>query len=140
VEDNEENREIIGRHGINHINGAGIDLLNLMKSKNLAAATTSFQHKDYTTWVSFNRTNKEREEDGKSLETNRWQIHFQLDHCLTQRCNIRRILDARKIEGGAPSNHPPIEIMLRLATRMSCNKTKTKFNLKSNEPKKTRKK
>jgi exonuclease III len=110
VEDNEENREIIGPHGIDHMNEAGIDLLNLMKSKNLAAATTFFKHKDYTTWRSFNRTNEEREEDGESVEPNhpRRQVHFQLDHCLTQKCNIRRILDARKIEGGAPSDHPPI--------------------------------
>jgi hypothetical protein len=139
VEENDENREIIGPHGIDHINLAGIDLMNLMKAKNLAAATSFFKHKDYTTWRSFSKTNAEREEDGESIDPNtRRQTQFQLDQCLTQKCNIRRILDARKIEGGAPSDHAPIKIVLRLATRMSRKKKKTRFSQKTNESKKKR--
>jgi exonuclease III len=69
VDNKDENREIIGPHGIDHMNEAGVDLMNLMKSKNLAAgATTFFQHKDYTTWRSFNKTNEEREDDGESMD------------------------------------------------------------------------
>jgi hypothetical protein len=58
--------------------------------------------------------------------TNR-QIHFHLDQCLTQKSNIGRILNARQIGDGTPSNHPAIKILLQIASWMIRKRAKFKI-------------
>eukprot|EP00978_Attheya_sp_CCMP212_P022802 scaffold68586_cov56-Attheya_sp.AAC.5 len=57
--------------------------------------------------------NEERAEDGKLPNPSTpQQIHFQLDHFLTQKQHLKRVLDAKQLGDGAPSNHTAIKLVL----------------------------
>ena len=128
VEDHEDNADIIGPFGLDHVNEAGLELSHLMKSKKLASATSFFEHKTYTTWRSFSKTNEERAQDGEPILTSPRRVQFQLDLFLTQKHNLKSILDAKRVGDGAPSDHSAVKLVLRLASKLVMKNSK--FNVK----------
>eukprot|EP00978_Attheya_sp_CCMP212_P040620 scaffold223865_cov66-Attheya_sp.AAC.1 len=50
--------------------------------------------------------------------TNR-RVHFQNDLFLTQKSNLKSIIDARRITDGAPRDHAAVKLVLRLATKLT---------------------
>eukprot|EP00978_Attheya_sp_CCMP212_P007772 scaffold18102_cov32-Attheya_sp.AAC.1 len=80
-----DNQDNIGPFGIDHVTKPGMELTHLMKAKNLVYTTTFFEHRRYTTWRNFQRTNEERAANGEAPLPSNPQIPFQLDHFLTQK-------------------------------------------------------
>eukprot|EP00978_Attheya_sp_CCMP212_P035088 scaffold150777_cov30-Attheya_sp.AAC.4 len=92
-----------------------------MKAKNLASTTSFFEHKSYITWTSPAAGSEE-----SVRRTNR-RGHFQNDLFLTQKSNLKSIIDARRISDGASSDHAAVKLVLRLATKLT--RKKAKFNI-----------
>jgi hypothetical protein len=128
VENHEDNIDIIGPFGLNHVNEAGLELSHLMKSKKLASSTSFFEHKTYSTWHSFSKTNEERAQDGEPLLASPRRVHFQLELFLTQKHNLKSILDTKRVGDGAPSDHSAVKLVLRLASKLV--RKKSKFNVR----------
>ena len=79
---------MVGPHGIDYLNEAGVDLTQVLKAKNLAAATTFFENKKYSTWRTNQRSNAERREDGDEPTTFADRTKYQLDHFFSYNENI----------------------------------------------------
>eukprot|EP00978_Attheya_sp_CCMP212_P046724 scaffold407965_cov39-Attheya_sp.AAC.1 len=127
-----------GPFGIDHVTvPAGMEFTHLLKAKNLVSTTTFFEHIRYTTWRNFQRTNEERAANIEDPLLSDPQIPFQLDHFLTQKQNLKRVLDAKQVGDRAPSDHTAIKQVLRIATRLV--RKKSRFNTRP-EKKKTGKK
>eukprot|EP00978_Attheya_sp_CCMP212_P004048 scaffold8727_cov47-Attheya_sp.AAC.1 len=120
IEDQVDNEDIIGPHGIDHTNEPGLELTHLMKAKNLASTTSFFEHKSYITWIS-------PAAGSESVRRTNRRVHFQNDLFLTQKSNLKSIIDARRISDGAPSDHAAVKLVLRLATKLT--RKKAKFNV-----------
>ena len=120
---------VVGPHGIDYLNEAGVDLSQVLKAKNLAAATTFFEHKKYSTWRTNQRSNAERREDGDEPTTFADRTEYQLDHFFIQRKHLNKVINARRIGDGAPSDHAAIQLILRIASKMTRNKTR--FNTRN---------
>jgi hypothetical protein len=116
---------VVGPHGIDYLNEAGVDLTQVLKAKNLAAATF-FEHKKYTTKQ---RSNAERREDGDEPTTFADRTKYQLDHFFIQRKHLNKVINARRTGDGAPSDHAAIQLILRIASKMTRNKTR--FNTRN---------
>ena len=96
---------IIGNHDLKKRNMKGEEALNLLRSHKFYASTTFFDHKNYTTWKSFDGLNKS----------------FQLDHRITNSLNI--IKDAKVIDYGVPSDHSAIVLILKFPKKKRGKKT-----------------
>eukprot|EP00978_Attheya_sp_CCMP212_P039353 scaffold203831_cov60-Attheya_sp.AAC.1 len=81
--------------------------------------------------------NEERVEDGKPPNPSNSQIHFQLDHFLTQKQNLKRVLNAKQVGDGAPSDHMAIKRVICIT--MSLVKKKSRVNTRSEKKKKRKK-
>ena len=135
-----QDKDTLGPHGIDYLNEGGTDLLQILRAKSLVAATTFFKHKKYTTWRQNNLTDSEREEIGddshiRNPNRNPFQnrSEYQLDHFLTQKKHLSKILDARNITDGAPSDHKALKLVLRIATKLT--KRPANFNIRGEKKK-----
>eukprot|EP00978_Attheya_sp_CCMP212_P000718 scaffold1423_cov39-Attheya_sp.AAC.5 len=131
---------LLGPHGINYLNEGGTDLLQILKAKSLVAATTFFKHEKYTKWRQNNSTDSEREEIGddshiRNPSRNPFQnrSEYHLDQFLTQKKHLSKILDARNMTDGAPSDHKALKLVLRIATKLT--KPPAKFNIQGEKKK-----
>eukprot|EP00978_Attheya_sp_CCMP212_P026472 scaffold87167_cov56-Attheya_sp.AAC.1 len=128
---------VIGPHGINYRNEAGVDLIQVLKAKNLSAPTTFIKHKKYATWKTNQRSNAERISDGDAPNSFSERVKYQLDQFFIQGKHLSRVLDVRRVGDEAPSNHVAIQLKLKLTTRMT--RKKTRFNMRNRGEKRKRK-
>ncbi len=99
--------------GSNHTNGSGEKVVDTMMRLSLQAATSYYQHKKYWTW-----------------HGHRLGRHHQLDHLRTDRRLGERIYDAKRLIGGAQSDHLPIKLRLQFGHKHSPKKPSRVKNLK----------
>jgi hypothetical protein len=97
----------------NHTNGPGEKVVDTMTRLNLQAATSYYQHKKDWTWHD-HRSGRQQ----------------QLDHFLTDGRLRERIYDAKRLIGGAQSDHLPIKLRLRFGHKHSPRKRSRMKNLK----------
>jgi hypothetical protein len=69
-EDQKDNEDNIGPFGLDYINEAGVDLTHLLKTKNMVATSTFFEHKNNCTWRSFRQSDAERHQISNHRKTN----------------------------------------------------------------------
>ena len=83
---------LIGRLGLDNADEKGLEAIHILKSHNLKAPLTYFDHKDKIIWRS----------------SNEQKTPFQLDQWITN--NMIFIIDAKVVDYGIPSDYSAIRI------------------------------
>ena len=91
----------VGPFGNPHVNASGIRFRSFLEVNNLAAVTTFFQKKQYSTW-NHPRSKKPH----------------QIDHFITEKSSISRFLDAGCTSPILYSDHLGISCKLRICVRL----------------------
>ena len=89
----------IGPQSLDNVNEKGLEVINILRSRNLKAPLTFFNHRDKITWRSFNEL----------------KIPFQLDQWIIN--NLTFITDAKVVDYGIPSDHSAIRVFLKLTIK-----------------------
>eukprot|EP00978_Attheya_sp_CCMP212_P030703 scaffold113964_cov35-Attheya_sp.AAC.2 len=87
---------VVGPHGINYLNEAGVDLIQVLKAKNLVTPTPFFKHKKYSTWRAPQRSNAKRIRDGDAPNSFSECVEYQLDQFFIQGKHLSREYSMRK--------------------------------------------
>ena len=92
---NNSKLKCIGPYGLNNRNSKGKEAINILNLHNLFAPLTFFEHKNYTTWKSFDGYNRP----------------YQLDQWVCSSLNYTE--DDKVVSYGIPSDHSAIKLKLK---------------------------